>query len=236
MTRIAHFALIATAMSLAACANQSVSEPSSPDVQQRQLGQLSAGGGIAGYDFYMTEGGVPKRVGSLLVIEDAGGAGYFDETEYWRFDPLALDSIETGDVDTIEIDFIGKSKSFDQALVDHFEDGTTAWTAWNVNRLFDLASDPTIVWNEPANGHVLYTMEGKGWGKAEGKRITYYLELDFNIGEAYPEMIWYIDYDDFQAWEMARGADTRAYEVRLSHGTELQQTAVGVGYELKTIK
>lgn len=228
-------ALIVASLALYACAAESVSEPSTPEVQQRQLSQLSAGGGIACYDFYASIDGTNKRIGSLLVIEDAFGGGYDEETEYWRFDPLAIDDLAAGDIAEIGVDFIGKSKSFDGALVDHFEADTGEWQAWNVNRLFDLATDPTFVWNDPPAGHVLYRMEGRGWGKANGKKITYYLEFEFT-GQAYPEMSWYIDYDDFQSWQEARGDDNRIYEVRLNHATNLQQAPFGVGFELKTIK
>lgn len=238
MHRIAPFALVALAVSLAACASESVTEVTTPDVQMRQMTQLSAGGGIAGYDFFATIDGVYTRFGTLLVIEDASSpsTGYYDETEYWRFDPVALDVIESGDVDQIDVDFIGKRGSFDQKLADHFESGTSTWTAMSINRLFDLSPDPTVVWNDPAQGHILYTMEGRGWGHQGNRFITYYLELDFASAPGVPEMVWYIDYEDFQWWQASRGDDKRMYEVRLTNDSQLNQTAAGVGYELKTLK
>ncbi len=233
---IARAALIGAALALCACATESVSEPSTPDIQKRELAQLSAGGGIAGYDFFATIDGQYKRVGTLLVIEDAAGGGYAEETEYWRFDPLGLDALEAGEIAAFDVGFVGKRKRYRQWLADHFEDGTGSWVAWTVNRQFNLATDPTVVWNSPDEGHVLYELEGRGWNKGEGRRVTYYLEFDFNIGEAFPGMSWYIDYDDFEAWQTSRGDDDRMYEVRLRRNSVLEQTPYGVGYELKTIK
>lgn len=229
---------VVASLFLCACAAESESVPSTPEIQRVQLSQLSAGGGIAGYDFYADIGGVRTRIGALLVVEDADNpaAGYEEETEYWRFDPAALDELATGGLSDIDIHYNGTWWWYSPYLANAFETGTEDFTAWQVNRLFNLGEDPVVVWNRPNEGHVLYTMEGRRWRKADGGYITYYLEYDFNNGEDWPEMTWYIDYTDFEIWQANRGDSPRIYEVRLTHDTDLRQTSVGVGYELKTIK
>lgn len=221
---------------LAACTDGSVSQPSTPEIQSRQLAQLSAGGGAAGYDLYVGT----TRVGVLLVTNGAydNGNGYYDQMEYWRWDPSSLIDLEAGDLDDISVDFVGTSETWSSSLAANFENGTSSWTAWEVNREFDLQSNYSVVWNQPSNNQILYTMEADAWGGMSGS-ITYYLKMDFNYSNDYPEMFWYISYYDYQLWLNSESYDedqNGIYEVRLTDDSVMEQTTVGLGYELKTVK
>lgn len=233
--------LAALALALTAgCADESTSAGSTPDIQSRDLAQLSAGGGIAGYDFYIDIGGLATRVGTLIVTNGAYDVaqGYYDQMEYWRWDPTVLADIETGAISDIDVDFVGTSSSYSATLVGNFESGTGTWTAWDVNRLFNLSSIPSWQTNNPGQGRVLYTMEADAWGGEVGS-ITYYLKMDFTQSLGYPEMYWYVSWIDFTLWadsEAGDGDSDSIYEVRLTDDSDMTQTSVGVGYELKTVK
>ncbi len=224
------------AAALSGCIDRSVSHPSTPDTQLAGFDQLSAGGGIAGFDFYISG----RRVGALLVtngLQDAAD-GYYDEKEYWRWDGAALRQLEAGDVRTFHVDFVGTADKWDSSLVRNFERHTGAWTAWVVNRLFDVDQDAEVVWNDADDGRPLYHMRTSLWGELTGD-IDYYLRMDFQGPEAYPEMIWYIDYRHFLDWwaaEKSDDDDNGIYEVRLQEATSFRMTSMAVGHELKTLK
>jgi len=230
------FTALLASFCLMACSGESTSEPSTPALQSAKLSQVSSGGGVATYDFEIS--GV--RVGTLLVTNGAfdAGSGYYDQQEYWRWDATWLRAVESGSVGEIDVGFVGTSNTWSPSLVSHFETGTSTWTAWEVNRLFDLQQTYSVVWNQPTNDQILYRLEADAWGGVSGT-ITYYLKMDFNYGNPYPEMFWYISWNDYQAWldSEAYDADNDGiYEVRLTDDTMLEQTLIGVGYELKTVK
>lgn len=236
MRTINAVAVFLASLCLAACTGESYSTASTPKLQSQKLAQVSAGGGAAGYDLYA--GGV--RVGALLVTNGAYdiATGYYDQMEYWRWDPSSLVDLEAGSLDDIDIDFVGTSTTWSASLVANFESGTSTWTAWEVNREFNLQSNYSIVWNQPSNNQILYRMEADAWGGMSGS-ITYYLKMDFNYGNAWPEMTWLISYSDFQLWVNSEFYDedqNGIYEVRLTDDSLMEQTTVGLGYELKTVK
>lgn len=80
----------------------------------------------------------------------------------------------------------------------------------------------------------------------ESQTITYYLEAEFGVDadfdgvvDAYPRMTWYISVLDFWLWQESNANDDDTgsiYEVRLNSDTVMNQTSIGVGYELKTLK
>lgn len=228
--------MIGLAALFAGCVDRSVSHESSPEVQRAAFEQLSAGGGIAGFDFYIGF----RRVGALLVtngLEFTEG-GYYDEKEYWRWDQSALDDLAAGDVTSFSVGFVGTADKWDSRIVDRFESGTNRWTAWVVNRLFDVNGEPQVVWNDPDGGRPLYHMRTDLWGDLTGS-IDYYLRMDFSGGAPYPEMTWYIDHRNFLDWlaaEKSDDDDDGIYEVRLEEATSFRQTSVAVGHELKTLK
>jgi len=233
-------ALFALGLLVSACTGESTTEGSTPEVQSKELAQLSAGGGIAGFDFYADVNGLSTRVGSLVVTNGAfdAGAGYTDQMEYWRWEPTALADIESGATTHIDVDFVGTSTVYDPTLVAQFESGTSTWTAWDVNRLFNLSSLPTVEWNDPGAGEVLFTMEADAWAGVVGT-ITYYLMMDFGGGLGYPHMTWYVDFFDFVLWADSEAADSDSdsiYEVRLTDDSAMVQTPIGIGFELKTVK
>lgn len=239
--------LIAVSVLAFGCSDESTTVGSTPDIQSRELSQLSAGGGIAGYDFYIDINGLPTRVGTLIVTNGAydQGQGYYDQMEYWRWEPGSLADIESGTITQIDVDFVNTSATYDPTLVANFESGTGQWTAWDVNRLFDLSSTPSLEWNNPGAGEILYTMEADAWAGATSgpnplQTITYYLKLDFsNPYNDYPEMYWYISLADYTAWTESEQYDEDSdgiYEVRLTDDSVMTQTTVGLGYELKTVK
>jgi len=218
------------------CNDRSVTDSSTPETQSAGFEQLSAGGGIAGFDFYISG----RRVGALLVTNGLSDAddGYYDEKEYWRWDQQALDQIAAGGVISFSVDFAGTADKWDSGLVHNFERNTEAWTAWVVNRLFDLNNESEVVWNDAENGRPLYHMRTNLWGALFGD-IDYYLRMDFSLGDPYPEMTWYIDYRHFLYWleaEKTDDDDNGIYEVRLEEATRFRQTNVAVGHELKTAK
>lgn len=224
---------------LLGCQGESVTTGTTPAIQSATLDQLSAGGGIAGYDFYIDIGGISTRVGSLLVTNGAYDVaqGYYDETEYWRWEAGALAAIETGGVSDIDVDFVGTSETYDATLVGNFESGTETWTAWQVNRNFQLNKSQALVWNDPPN-QVLYRLEADAWGGEPGS-ITYYHLMDFSDGYGYPVMSWYIARDDYARWVASEGRDEDSdgiWEVRLTDDTVFEQTPFGLGYELQTVK
>lgn len=228
--------LFGLAAALTGCNDRSVSEESTPALQRASFAQLSAGGGIAGFDFYISG----RRVGTLLVTNGAYDEydGYYDEKEYWRWDQPALDQLAGGSVSRFDVDFAGTSDKWDSRLVRNFEQGTDRWTAWVVNRQFDLQNDAEMVWNDADNGRPLYHMRTNLWGELTGS-IDYYLKMDFTLGNGYPEMTWYIDYADFRNWLFAEKTDdddNGIYEVRLEEATSFRQTSAAYGYELKTAK
>lgn len=232
--------LLILGLAVSACSGESVTEGTTPPVQSKELAQLSAGGGIAGYDFFVDINGLPTRVGTLVVTNGAfdAGLGYFDQMEYWRWDAGSLATIETGAEQNIDVQFVGTSTVWDPTLISHFESGTGSWTAWDVNRLFNMGSNPTLQWNTPGSGKVLYTMEADAWAGVIGT-ITYFLKMDFSGGYGYPEMTWYVDWLDFIIWadsEAADSDDDTIYEVRLTDDSDMSQAIIGIGYELKTVK
>lgn len=234
-TSTALTALLAS-LFLMACSEESTSNPSTPQLQSMTLAQVSAGGGASGYDLYYS--GV--RVGALLVTNGAfdAASGYYDQMEYWRWDSSSLVDLADGDLDDIDIDFVGTTTTWSTSLVANFENGTGTWTAWEVNRLFDLQNNYSVVWNQPTSGEILYRTDADAWAGVTGT-IRYYLKMDFNYGNAYPEMFWYVSYSDYQRWlqsEAYDGDNDGIYEVRLTDDALLEQTTVGVGYELKTVK
>lgn len=233
--------LIAAVGLLTGCESGSQTVASTPQIQSMRLNQLSAGGGIAGYDFYMLIEGVSTRVGTLLVTNGAFEEGpdpeYVDEMEFWRWEPGALADIESGGVDEISVDVFDTSETFDPAIVANFEDNT-GWTAWTVNREFTLDKRAEVVWNNPGAGRVLYELEAAAWGGESGT-ITYYHMMDFSGGFGFPEMTWYIASDDYNRWvhsEIGDEDDGSIWEVRLTSSTVFEQTSVGAGYELATVK
>jgi len=238
--RLSFITTIAAATGLLlGCQGESTTVGTTPEVQSRVLEQLSAGGGIAGYDFYIDIGGVSTRVGALIVTNGAfdEGSGYYDETEYWRWEAGALSAIETGSVDEIDVDFVASSETYDPTIIANFEAGTSTWTAWEVNRDFNLNKGKHVVWNDPPD-QVLYELEADAWGGETGT-ITYYHLMDFTGGFGYPEMTWYIALDDYNRWvnsEFYDGDDDGIWEVRLTDDTVFEQTSVGFGYELETVK
>lgn len=256
------FALITTASAglvlLLGCSEGSVTEGTTPAVQSKVLEQLSAGGGIAGYDFYidandndMLDPG--ERIAALLVTHDVyGGASddcddpvnptYCNETEYWRWEAGSLANVQAGSVPDINVDFVGTSDTVDPVLIDNFELGTGTWTAWEVNREFELDSNYSMVWNAPPN-QVLFRLEAAAWGslgeKNPGMTITYFHLMDFTGSAGYPELSWLISAEDFHRWQDSEASDDddgSIYEVRLTSDTVLEQTAYGFGYELTTVK
>lgn len=227
---------IGLAAALAGCIDRSVTETPAPETQLAGFDQLSAGGGIAGFDFYISG----RRVGALLVTNGVfdEDEGYYDEKEYWRWDTQSLGQLAAGDVRRFSVDFVGTTDKWDSRLVDNFERKTSGWTAWVVNRLFDVDQEAEMVWNDADNGRPLYHMRTSLWGELTGD-IDYYLRMDFSGPDVYPEMTWYIDYRHFLDWwaaEKSDDDDNGIYEVRLEEATGFRQTSVAYGHELKTLK
>lgn len=215
-----------------------------PEIQSMELAQLSAGGGIAGYDFYIGS----TKVGALLVtnvltagagdtVAAGNGTSYTNQTEYWRWDAASLASIDAGAESTITVDYYDESEFTNPDSVANFESGTGTFEAWTVNRNFSLDKQTTVQWNNPNNGDVLYRLEADAWGGETGS-ITYFLLLEFDSGAVYPDMTWFVANDDYNRWQNSEytDGDSGAYEVRLTDDSVFQATAVGVGYELATIE
>ncbi|MCA9539478.1 MAG: hypothetical protein KC620_11360 [Myxococcales bacterium] len=235
---LAHLTLFASVLALSACAPESAKDaknlPPPPSLESLQQAQVSGGWGFSIYHFEVDS----VHVGSLLVTNGAYGGSYADEVEYWRWEPSALADLGAGLVSHVDVDYRATAATWDSGLVStEFETGTGTWTSWEVNRLFDLAPSATIVWNSPAQSKYLYRLEADAWGGESGT-ITYYLSLDFSASSI-PEMYWYISAVDYGLWRRSEKNDDDSdliYEVRLTSDTELDATAVGVGYRLKTLK
>lgn len=251
--RIAFITTIAAACGLmAGCQGGSKTVASTPEIQSIELSQLSAGGGIAGYDFYV---GLEK-VGSLLVtnlegfevgelVGTYGKTEYYNQVEYWRWDTDALDDIRYGAVGQMTVSFVGDSEGFDATLVANFEALSSGAVAWQVNRLFTVGGpeDTEVQRTLPGtNGQALYGLEGEAWGDSGGT-ISYFMKMDFVAGQTVPEMTWYIEPgDSYTRWlaSNARDGDTDKYEVRLGSETQpetvLTLEDVGKGIELATVE
>lgn len=239
MSRISTvFSLFAAVGLLASCGGESEFAGTEPDVRSAPMAQLSAGGGIAGFDFYIDIESVRTRVGSLIVTNGAynSAAGYDDNREYWRWEADVLDDIETGAIDEIEVDVFDTSETYDSTITANFESGTGTWTDWVVNRSFTLNKTAQALWNNPANGVILYELEAAAWGGESGT-ITYYHVMDFSGNLGYPEMSWLIAQNDYDAWvdsELGDEDTGEIWEVRLTSNTVFENVALGVGYELTT--
>ncbi|MCA9539479.1 MAG: hypothetical protein KC620_11365 [Myxococcales bacterium] len=228
-------ASLLAALALAACAPDRVEDlPAPPSLETLQQTQVSGGWGFSIYHFEVDS----VHVGSLLVTNGAYGGAYGDQLEYWRWEPSALADLGAGDVTHLDVDFRVTGETWDSGTVSaEFEAGTGTWTSWEVNRLFDLSSHASIIWNSPSNDRYLYRLEAAAWGGESGT-ITYYLRLDFSAGTI-PLMTWYVSSVDFNLWQNSEAGDEddgSIFEVRLTDDTELDATNVGVGYELKTLK
>lgn len=219
---------------LMACSGESTSTSSTPATQSVTLAQVSAGGGASGYDLHYNG----NRVGALLVTGGTFGGQYADEWEYWRWDPASLADLADGDLSLLDIEVTDLSTSSWSEIVSNFESGTSTWTSWDISRSFDPQSQRIVEWNQPSNGVVLYRTDADPWPGMTGT-VRYYLKLDFNYAQSYPEMTWYVRYSDYEAWQQSPNydpEDTGLYEVRLRDDGTLNQTVAGVGYELKTVK
>ncbi len=226
-TRIA--ALFALGLMTAACAEGSTTIETTPEVQSRQLAQLSAGGGIASYDFMVGA----TKVGALLVTEaifDAQNgtldtninrycsAGICNQMEYWRWDEDNLATIEAGLSGPIAVTVNGTSTTYSSSIVADFEANTTDFLTWDINRLFDFSDGSSVQWNAPPLGTVLLTVEATPWDgfdeawdlamagnplltEEQGESVTYFLKMQFDGVSAIPEMTWYLDYSTYNYWD-----------------------------------
>lgn len=247
-------ALFAVGLMTAACAEGTTTVETTPEIQSRQLAQLSAGGGIASYDFMVGE----TKVGALLVTEaifDANNGaldatlgrycsdGICNQMEYWRWDEDSLGTIQAGLSGAISVTVNGTSETYSASIVTAFEADTDDFRTWDVNRLFDFSDASTFQFNSPPLGTVLFTVEATPWeGFEENVSVTYYLKMQFDLGsveQSIPEMTWYLDYGDYETWladsDYSASTADEIYEVRLNNDSELSQTVYGLGYELKTL-
>ena len=249
---VTHITRIVTIVALGLLAAGCGDEPGTPVLDSRAQTQLSAGGGIASYEFRVNG----TRVGVLLVNGDqsVGQAGYTEfDMEYWRWEAGSLAALETGGVTTVDVTEVRNIDSGDSAtdIWNLFDDTTTqGWTEWEINRDFDFSSTSSVHWNAPSLGDVLFTVEADGWDGFQdgaGETVTYFLKMTFG-SDPHPAMAWYLDYSDYQAWRAdpdcpcadplpaaCTGEDTDMYEVRLNESSVLTQTLLGLGFELKTL-
>lgn len=247
-------ALFSTGLLAIACADSDGAGPT-PDIQSKELPQLSAGGGIAGYDFGWTNGsGEFERFGTVLVTadisDDRGTPGdpsddIIEQTEHWRWDQDALDDIEADEVDynTFELQVVSQTEGWEEysaselqdALVAHFDTTETqAWTEWSVNRQFTVAPGG-LEWNNPGAGSLLYTFEATSW-VSESSTITYFLKFDFSNPPAGSpvDLSWYVDAADYLIHQLSN-PDDDTYEVSPVDGNNFTQTSVGIMYELTPV-
>lgn len=234
--RITFVSTIAALGLLFGCADHAETD-STAETGAKVYGQLSAGGGIASFTFKVPHNGLLVTVGKLLVTNGAydAGAGYPDDTEFWRWDPANLSAISLGSVDEIDVVFEGTSETYDPSLVAGFEAGLTGSSDWTVSRNFYLHKTVTTLSSDPPNA-VIYSINAKGWGE-ESDELIYYHVMDFS-GGTIPEMSWYISEDDYNVWARSESTDDdddSIWEVRLTNDSAFLQVEEAEGYLLETI-
>lgn len=236
--------LLLAALCFVACGEQTTSDASAPALEHSVHAQVSSGGGVAGYEFSVNG----TKVGVLLVTSaSVFGGEYGADHEYWRWDSTSLAELANGDIDFIDVSAVHTAASWSAAisgspsLLDEFQIGTEetdGWDHWDISRTYDFQESYQVVWNQPTSDRILFRMEAEGW---EGftSTVTYYLRWDFSASATAPGMTWYMSWSDYQDWlndpDYISG-DESLYEVRLhATHTEMEQTLVGAGYELKTV-
>lgn len=240
--------LLLAALCFVACGEQETTDTSTAPVARSVHAQVSSGGGVAGYTFSVNG----NKVGTLLVTSATvyetldPALGYVPDREYWRWEVGALADLASGDLDFIDVSAVETAASWSEAiagspsLIDNFEATPTGetWDDWEINRSYDFQEGYEVVFNQPSSDKILFRMEAAGWAGFT-TTVTYFLRMDFSGSAATPTMTWYMSWSDYQDWlndpDYVSG-DESIYEVRLdATHTEMEQTWVGAGYELKTV-
>lgn len=142
------------------CQQESQSIQTTPEVQAKQLEQISGGIGFSVYHFYDGDKIEGTEIGALLVTNGAYNGTYADETEFWRWDADAMADWQDDLLADIAVEWVGTSATWDASLASDFEAAPDDVT-WTVNRNFNLDTSPSIV-TETAAAH-MYQMEAAHW-------------------------------------------------------------------------
>lgn len=249
-----------TLTSLLACAALAcgpVEDGESPEFDTRTAAQVSGGVGWSVYQFKANG----AHIGRVLVTDGAFGDGYGNQTEYWLWEPQKAAQLRAGQVNTLEIDIVVQEEAWKGDLAaQHFESGTTGWTAFAIPRSFDLDGMPRLVYSSNYLERQLYAVEASAWGGMTGS-IRYYLRFDFTPGSDIPSMEWYVDVDDIKTYYYSEDGDddddegeegggdnwdyfdlplevfddAQRWEVRLEQDATAHRVSYGYGYELTTL-